>query len=58
MAYLRQYWVKLFKVKETMCQKFNRYGTETIYLLPPNIWTLIPQNIKDSSFHDHITYCL
>ena len=49
LAYLRQYWVKLLKVKEAMCQKFKRYGTENICLLPPNIWALIPQNMKDSS---------
>ena len=25
-----------------------RYGTETISLLSPKIWSLIPQNVKDS----------
>ena len=29
--------------------KTIRYGTETIYFLPPKIWTLMPQNIKDVS---------
>ena len=28
--------------------KTVRYGTETISFLSPNIWSLIPQNIKDS----------
>ena len=40
---------EVIKVKEAVCQKFKRYGTETTSLLPPNIWALIPQNIKDSS---------
>ena len=29
--------------------KTVRYGTETISFLSPKIWSLIPQNIKDSS---------
>ena len=29
--------------------KIIRYGTETISLLSPKIWALMPQNIKDSS---------
>ena len=28
--------------------KTVRYGTETISFLSPKIWSLIPQNIKDS----------
>ena len=30
--------------------KTVRYGTETISFLSPKIWSLIPQNIKDSGF--------
>ena len=30
--------------------KTVRYGTETIYFLSPEIWALIPQNIKKSVF--------
>ena len=50
-----------FKVHETIpydlrvCNKLHarnpitvRYGTETISFLSPKIWSLIPQNIKDS----------
>ena len=29
--------------------KTVRYGTETISFLNPKIWTLVPQNLKDSS---------
>ena len=28
--------------------KTVRYGTETISFLSPKIWSLVPQNIKDS----------
>ena len=30
--------------------KTVRYGTETISFLSPKIWSLIPENIKDSGF--------
>ena len=52
---------EVFKVNETMPydlrmrnelyarnSKTVRYGTETISFLSPKIWSLIPQNIKDS----------
>ena len=52
-----------FKVNETLLYNLRmrdelyvrnpktvRYGTKTISFLPPKIWALIPQNIKDSSF--------